>query len=267
LLPITRTIIEVASFDIQKMQNPNIQGAEYQQGTLFGYTIRNYLLEKWDHRCVYCRKKNIPLEIDHIIPRSRGGTNRVDNLTIACQKCNLKKGHKLASECSTKLRKTILAIQRQARKTFKAATLMTMVRLKMVEQLDCQYTYGDMTKYNRRRIGLSKSHVNDAFVIATGSNQTITSCYSVIQIRRNNRSLQKNRIGFRRSIRKHRYPYQPNDLVRYNNQVYRVNGTHCKGTRVIIFTPKSNKPKKSVNIKKITHITYGKGLQFTQLLP
>ena len=57
LLPITRTIIEVASFDTQKMQNPNIQGVEYQQGTLFGYTIRNYLLEKWDHRCVYCRKK------------------------------------------------------------------------------------------------------------------------------------------------------------------------------------------------------------------
>ncbi len=262
LLPITSTIIEVASFDIQKMQNPNITGVEYQQGTLFGYTIRNYLLEKWGHRCVYCRKKNIPLEIYHIIPKSRGGTDRIDNLTIACKKCNLKKGNKLASKCSAKLQQIILGIQRQAKKTFKGATFMTTVRWKMVEQLDCQHTYGDVTKYNRRRLGLSKSHVNDAFIIAGGLSQEFSRPFEVKLIRRNNRSLQKNRKGFKRSIRKHRYPYQPNDLVRYDNQVYRVNGTHCKGARVMLFIPKHEKRTKSVSTKNINHVIYGKGLSF-----
>jgi len=262
LLPITRTIIEVASFDIQKLQNPNIQGVEYQQGTLFGYTIRNYLLERWAHHCVYCKKKSIPLEIDHIIPRSRGGTNRVDNLTITCKKCNLKKGNKLTSECSANLRKIILSIQQQAKKIFKAATFMTMVRWKIVEQLDCQYTYGDLTKYNRMRLGLSKSHINDAFIIAGGSSQEFIRHFDVKQIRRNNRSLQKNRKGFKRSIRTQRYPYQPNDLVRYDNQVYRVVGTHCKGVRVLLFTPKHKKKTKSVSINKIEPVIYGKGLSF-----
>jgi hypothetical protein len=263
LLPITSIIIEVASFDIQKIQNPYIIGVEYQQGTLFGYTIRNYLLEKWDHRCVYCQKKDIPLEVDHIIPRSRNGTDRVDNLTIACKKCNLRKGNKLASECSAKLRHIILTIQRQAKKKFRSATFMTMVRWKMVEQLDCQYTYGDTTKYRRTRLGISKSHANDAFIIAGGSSQEFSRLFEVKQIRRNNRSLQKNRKGFRRTIRKHRYPYQPNDLVRYNNQLYRVNGTHCKGARVLLFTPKQKRKTKSVSIQKIDPVIYGKGLSFT----
>jgi len=262
LLPITRTIVEVASFDIQKLQNLNITGVEYQQGTLFGYTIRNYLLEKWNHRCVYCKKTNIPLEIDHIVPRSRSGTDRVDNLTIACKNCNLKKSNKLASECSGKLRKTILGIQHQAKKTFKATTFMTMVKWKMIEQLDCQYTYGDVTKYNRIKLGLSKSHANDAFIVAGGSSQEFSRPFEVKQIRRNNRSLQKNRKGFNRSIRKHRYPYQPNDLVRYDNQLYRVKGTHCKGARVIIFAPKQKVRTKSVSINKIEPVIYGKGLSF-----
>ena len=263
LLPITRTIIEVASFDIQKMQKSTIQGVEYQQGTLFGYTIRNYLLLKWNHQCVYCKKRNIPLEIDHIIPRSRGGTNRVENQTNACKSCNLKKGNKLASECPANFREIILTIQQGARKTFKEATFMTMVRWKMVEQLDCHYTYGDTTKYNRTRLELSKSHVNDAFIIAGGSIQEFSRSFDVKQIRRNNRSLQKNRKGFKRSIRKQRYSYQPNDLVHYNNQVYRVNGTHCKGARVMLFPPTKKNSLKSVSVKKIERVIYGKGLSFT----
>ena len=107
LLPITKTIVEVASFDTQKLKNPAIKSLEYQQGSLFGYTIRNYLLEKWSHQCVYCKKRNIPLEIEHIIPKSRGGTDQIDNLTISCRPCNLKKDNKLASECPPKLRKII----------------------------------------------------------------------------------------------------------------------------------------------------------------
>ncbi len=262
ILPITEIIAEIASFDIQKMQKPNIQGIEYQRGTLFGYTVRNYLLEKWGHKCAYCGKTNIPLEIDHIIPISKIPNNRIDNLTIACRPCNLKKGNKLTDECNPKLRKRILEIQKKATKSYKGATFMNIVRWKLIEQLDCQYTYGDRTKYQRTKLGLKKSHVNDAFVIAGGTTQTFSKVYEVKQIRRNNRSLQLNRKGFKPSIRKQRYPYQRNDLVKYNNGLYRVKGTHCKGTRVILYPPNQKKKIKSVSIKKIELKTYGKGLSF-----
>jgi 5-methylcytosine-specific restriction endonuclease McrA len=76
------------------MDNPEISGVEYQQGTLFGYEVREYLLEKWDRKCAYCEKENLPLQIEHIHPKSKGGSNRISNLCLACEKCNTKKGTK-----------------------------------------------------------------------------------------------------------------------------------------------------------------------------
>ena len=85
---------ELVKFDAQKLQNPEIGGKEYQQGTLFGYEVREYLLEKFERTCVYCDQQNVPLQIEHIQPKARGGSNRISNLTLACEKCNLKKGGK-----------------------------------------------------------------------------------------------------------------------------------------------------------------------------
>jgi 5-methylcytosine-specific restriction endonuclease McrA len=263
-LPITKTIVEVASFDTQKLQNSTIKSIEYQQGSLFGYTVRNYLLEKWSHECVYCKKRNIQLEIEHIIPKSRGGTDRIDNLTISCRLCNLKKSNKLASECPPKLKKTIAKIQQQAKKSYKAATFMTIMRKQLVERLNCRHTYGDHTKYNRTKIGLSKSHVNDAFVIAGGKKHPRSQLFYVKQIRRNNRSIQTNRKRFKPSIRKQRYSYQPNDLVSYNNCLYRVKGVFNYGKWIRLV----NTVGKTINsnIKNVELIKYGKGIQFTIIL-
>ncbi|GAI50482.1 unnamed protein product, partial [marine sediment metagenome] len=83
ILPISKIVVEVASFDTQKMQNPEITGVEYQQGELQGYEVREYLLEKWKRKCAYCGNTDVPLEVEHIIPKSRGGSDRVSNLTIA----------------------------------------------------------------------------------------------------------------------------------------------------------------------------------------
>ncbi|MHA2231047.1 MAG: RNA-guided endonuclease IscB, partial [Candidatus Hodarchaeales archaeon] len=93
-LPISTIVVEVATFDTQKLQNPDIQGIEYQQGTLTGYKIREYLLHKWGRKCAYCGKTKLPLEVEHIIPKSRGGSNRPANLTISCRNCNQKKGNR-----------------------------------------------------------------------------------------------------------------------------------------------------------------------------
>ncbi len=85
LLPITAISMELVKFDMQKMQNPEISDIEYQQGQLQGYEVREYLLEKWNRKCAYCNAEDVPLEIEHILPRSKGGSNRISNLTLACQ--------------------------------------------------------------------------------------------------------------------------------------------------------------------------------------
>ena len=89
---ITAISQELVRFDIQLMRNPEVCGKEYQQCTLAGYETREYLLEKWSRQCAYCGVKDVPLQIEHIHPRAKGGTNSITNLTLSCEKCNLKKG-------------------------------------------------------------------------------------------------------------------------------------------------------------------------------
>ena len=80
--PVKEIILELVKFDLQKINNPEIDGIEYQQGTLFGYELRNYLLEKFNRECSYCGIKNVPLQIEHILAKSKGGSDKVSNLCL-----------------------------------------------------------------------------------------------------------------------------------------------------------------------------------------
>ena len=258
VLPITRTVIEVASFDTQKMRNPEISSVEYQQGELLGYEIREYLLEKFHRKCVYCGKTNTPLEIEHIIPKSRGGQSTVDNLAISCHECNQRKNDMTAEEFGYS------GVQKQALKSLKNAAFMNIVRWKLAEITGSDHTYGYVTKKNRISLGIGKSHANDAFVIAGGTSQTRCVSYNVTQRRRNNRSLQINRKGFGPSIRRRRYDLQPGDTVEFQEGKYSVVGMHSYGKQVII---KKGKKKMDVSMKKVRLVRYGKGLQFQSQFP
>jgi 5-methylcytosine-specific restriction endonuclease McrA len=255
LLPISDTRVEVANFDAHKMQNPEITGIAYQQGELQGYEVKEYLLDKWGRKCAYCGKTNVPLEVEHIVPTSRGGTHRVSNLTIACRACNLKKGNQTAEEFGYP------HLQHQTKQSLTASACLNNIRWLLVEQLRAEYTYGYVTKYQRNKLGLEKSHVNDAFVIADATHQERCRPYEVMQVRRNNRSLQKNRKGFTPSIRRQKYMLQPYDLVKYNNSTYRVKGVHCYGTRVVLENPTGKNP--SIAINNVELINYEKRLLFT----
>jgi len=87
--PITGVAMELVKFDMQLMENPEINGVEYQQGELQGFELREYVLIKFNHRCVYAGDDSPcdqVLNVDHIVSRSRGGSDRVSNLVCACRR-------------------------------------------------------------------------------------------------------------------------------------------------------------------------------------
>ena len=102
LCPIAALSMELVRFDTQLMQNPEIASVEYQQGELAGYEVREYLLQKWERKCAYCGTTDLPLQAEHIVPRSRGGSNRVGNLCLACAPCNQRKGNRTAGCTNTR---------------------------------------------------------------------------------------------------------------------------------------------------------------------
>lgn len=107
LCPIQALSQELVKFDMQKMEHPEIAGVQYQQGTLAGYELREYLLEKWKRKCAYCGSTKVPLQVEHIVPRANGGTDQASNLTLSCEPCNTAKG-KLPVEVFLKNRPNVL---------------------------------------------------------------------------------------------------------------------------------------------------------------
>jgi 5-methylcytosine-specific restriction endonuclease McrA len=85
LCPIGSISMELVRFDLQQLENPEISGVEYQQGELAGYEVREYLLNKWNRQCTYCAKDDVPLQIEHIVPKAKGGSHRISNLCLACE--------------------------------------------------------------------------------------------------------------------------------------------------------------------------------------
>ena len=174
LCPITAISLELVKFDTQAMQNPEISGVEYQQGTLFGYEVREYLLEKFGRKCVYCGKENIPgLEVEHIIPKSRpGGSNRISNLTIACKKCNDKKGTQTAEEFGYP------QVQAQAKKPLRDAAAINATRWEtyrrlVATNLPIEIGTGGRTKFNRIKKKLPKTHWLDAVCVGKSTPETL----------------------------------------------------------------------------------------------
>ena len=234
-LPIKQVIVETAQFDTQKMVNPEISGVEYQQGELMGYHIREYLLEKFKRQCVYCKKKNIPFEIEHIIPKSRGGSNRVNNLTIACRECNQRKDNMTAEEFG------FPNVQKQASKSLKHAAHMNLIRKSFLNQLqergiDVEETFGYITKKTRIDAGLEKTHAIDARCITGNVNaQPAEDLWLKKKVRRHNRSIHKMNLHKGGVKRVNQAPYETKgyrlfDLVSVDGALWYIHGRRVKGS-------------------------------------
>ncbi len=160
--PITALTCERVRFDTQKLLNPEIEGIEYQQGTLLGYEIREYLLEKWGRQCAYCDVKNVPLQIDHIHPKSRGGSNSINNLTLACSTCNLKKNNQSLEDFCPKLTKAIRSKPHLQHAAAVNSTRNALWDALSALPLSCEPGTGGQTKYNREQFRIPKTHALDA---------------------------------------------------------------------------------------------------------
>ena len=184
VLPIHQINVEVGSFDTQKMQNPEISGVSYQQGQLAGYLLREYLLAKWQRQCAYCQRSGVPLQVEHIMPKSRGGSDRASNLVIACDPCNKRKGSRTAEEFGYP------DIQAQARVPLTAAAHVSSIKTAVVQALAQQFgaervavRYGYETKYQRIQVlSLPKSHANDAVAIACAIGEVVKPLTVVYQL-------------------------------------------------------------------------------------
>lgn len=159
--PIGALSYEAARFDTQALQNPEIAGTAYQHGTLSGYELKEYLLLKWGHQCAYCKQTGTPLQVEHIVPKMRGGSHRVTNLTLACERCNQKKGNRTAQEFG------FPHIQAQAMLPLKDAAALNSIRWALYERLKStglpiETSTGGRTKWNRKQRGIPKTHWLDA---------------------------------------------------------------------------------------------------------
>ncbi len=170
LLPVTRIVQELVRFDLQKEENTEIQGVEYQQGTLFGYEVREYVLLKWGHKCAYCEAENVPLELDHIVPRSRGGSDRESNLCTACKPCNQRKSNQPLEEFLKGKPKVLARIKAQMKAPLKDAAAVNSTRWALRDLLktfgvEVAVGSGGRTKWNRTRLGVPKGHAYDALCV------------------------------------------------------------------------------------------------------
>ena len=176
--PITSASVELVKFDTQALINPEISGVEYQQGELAGYEVREYLLEKWNRTCAYCGAQNVPLQVEHIQPKAAGGSNRVSNLTLACQPCNQKKGSRPIAEFLKDKPDHLKKIQAQAKAPLKDAAAVNAARWALVNRLRTWLPVttgsGGRTKFNRTRQGYAKDHWIDAACVGeSGERVTI----------------------------------------------------------------------------------------------
>lgn len=230
ILPITKIVIEAAQFDTHKMKNPNISGIDYQNGEQLGFwNVREYVLFRDGHKCSYCKgkSKDLILNIHHIESRKTGGDSP-SNLITLCETCH-KEYHK--GNIDLKVRRG---------KSLCGAAIMGIMKWRLYDELKPRYsnvsmTFGYITKYNRIKYGIEKSHTSDAFVISKNFNaKRIEYQYLKRLVRRHNRQIHKMKILKGGKKKNNQAPFEVFgfrlfDKVLYNNEINFIYGRRKSG--------------------------------------
>ena len=253
--PIAQIAGELNKFDTQKIHNSEISGVEYQRGTLYGFEVRECLLQKYSYTCVYCQKSafhigkptNIRLEIDHVVPRSKGGSDRVNNLVLACHCCNQNKGNQSLQEFLKRKPAVLKRVQDSLAKSLSLqdAAQMNIMRKELYQVLNKRTglpveTYmASQTKFNRVQQKYYKDHWVDAACVGESGNQTNISHISHVIVwkavgRGNRQMCLMDRYGFprtkaktmKRYITSTGHGFQSGDVVRLKQPSGKYRGTY-----------------------------------------
>lgn len=256
ILPISRIVIEVAQFDTQKIKNPDISGKEYQEGDQLGFwNVREYVLARDGHKCQYCKGKSKDkiLNVHHIESRKTGGDSP-SNLITLCETC-----HKEYHKGNIKLK-----VKRGA--SLRDAAVMGIMKWKLLDKLKSLYsnvsmTFGYITKHNRIKHEIKKSHISDAFVISKNFEAKRPGYYFKEKlVRRHNRQIHKMKIlkGGKKKMNQAAFKvfgFRLFDKVEFQGNEYFIYARRLSGYFNIRDINSENK--KDVTYKKLTHIGHG----------
>lgn len=255
ILPVSKVIIEVAQFDTQKIKNPNISGKEYQEGDQLGFwNVREYVLARDGHKCQHCKGKSKDpiLNVHHIESRKTGGDSP-SNLITLCETCH-KEYHK--GDIDLKIKRG---------KSLRDATVMGIMKWKLYDDLKRKYnnvsmTFGYITKHNRIKRRIKKSHVSDAFVISKNFDATnLWFYYNKRLIRRHNRQIHKAKI-LKGGVRKNNqapfevFGFRLFDRVIFKNETMFIYARRKRGSFCIRNFEGENKKETSYRNIKLSRI-------------
>ncbi|MFI9766997.1 RNA-guided endonuclease IscB [Streptomyces sp. NPDC052415] len=169
--PVVEIHVERTAFDTHALSaGRTLEGAEYEHGTLAGTNARAYLRAKWNNACAYCEATGVPLNVEHLTPRSRGGSHRITNLVLACVPCNQAKGTKPVKTFLAHRPGRLAKVLQQVRAPLEDAAAMNATHWRLNAALTTLgrplYAWpGGLTKANRDAAGLGKTHTLDALAV------------------------------------------------------------------------------------------------------
>ena len=260
-LPITNIVVEIASFDIQKINNPSISGSEYQQGEqLDFFNVREYVLFRDNHTCQHCKgkSKDKVLNVHHIESRKAGGDSP-NNLITLCETCH-KAYHRGEFELNVK-----------RGKSFRDAAFMGIMRWSFYDRLKNIYpnvsmTFGYITKNTRITNNLPKEHYVDARCIS-GNPVAKPLGYYFYQkkVRCQNRQIHKSNFlkGGRKKLNQAPFlvkGFRLFDLVEYQKELYYIFGRRSSGSFDIRKLDGTKVNKGSINCKYLRLIDKRKSI-------
>ncbi|MFB7182602.1 RNA-guided endonuclease IscB [Streptomyces sp. NPDC056257] len=169
--PVRTVHVERVTFDTHLLSSGEPPaGVDHQRGTLYGTEVRAYLLTKWGKACAYCGATGVPLNIDHIHPRARGGSDRISNLCTACVPCNESKSNRPVEGFLRQAPQRLALVLAQAEAPLHDAAAVNATHWALWRTLDAAFptvraASGSRTKWNRLRTGTPKSHTLDALCV------------------------------------------------------------------------------------------------------
>lgn len=263
ILPISKIILEIANFDIQKLNNPQINKWDYQKGVLYDFeNVKSYVLYRDYYTCQHCKgkSKDKRLEVHHIIYRSNNGSNTQENLITLCKTCH-DKLHTNEIELNLK----------GIKKKYKDATFMNIMKNTLLLKLSKLYsnieiTYGYITKQKRYEYNLPKEHRIDALCISGNLKAKQSKVYYCMKkVRCQNRQIHKANIlkGGVKKLNQAKYNvlgFRLFDKVKYEDKEYFVFGRRNSGYFDIRNLEGIKVNKGSISCKKISLIQERKSI-------